>query len=107
MCSMNDLDWRRDSLINHGIEDGANPQGGGCGNYNLVCQCFQCAAVNATKVEAASIGKGNANISALEPYSNRITCGRVCASAPTSRYQYYQIILLLPVEIFSHFFDCR
>ena len=86
MCSMNDLDWRRDCLISHGNEDGVNIQGGGgCGNDNLVCQCFQCAAVNATKVEAASIGKGNTNSSSLEP-SNRITCGRVCASAPTSRY---------------------
>ena len=82
MCSMNDLDWRRDSLVSHGIEDGANHQGGGCGNDNLVCQCFQCAAANATK---ASIGKGNTNVSSLEP-STRITCGRVCASAPTSRY---------------------
>ena len=85
MCSMNDLDWRRDSLVSHGIENGEPPQGGGCGNDNLVCQCFQCAAVNATKAEAASVGKGNTNISSLEP-SNRITCGRVCASAPTSRY---------------------
>ena len=89
MCSMNDLDWRRDSLVSHGIENGEIPQRGGCGNDNLVCQCFQCAAVNATKAEAASVGKGNTNISSLEP-SNRITCGRVCASAPTSRYLFIQ-----------------
>jgi hypothetical protein len=79
---MNDLDWRRDSLTNH-TEDGAN--GSGCGNDNLICQCFQCAAVNATKVKEASISKGYENAASLDT-SNRITCGRVCASAPTSRY---------------------
>ena len=85
MCSMNDLDWRRDSLPNH-IEDGGNRGRGGCGNDNLVCQCFQCAAVNATKAEAAKgTIKGVSNANCLES-SNSITCGRVCASAPTSRY---------------------
>ena len=82
VCSMNDLEWRRDSLTSY-IEGGTNRDG--CGNDNLVCQCFQCAAVNATKVEAASTNKKYINANCLEP-SNRITCGRICASAPTSRY---------------------
>ena len=82
MCSMNDLDWRRESLTNH-TEDGAN--GSGCGNDNLICQCFQCAAVNATRAKEANTNKGHGNATSLDT-SNRITCGRVCASAPTSRY---------------------
>ena len=79
---MNDLDWRRDSLNNH-IEDGAT--GSGCGNDNLICQCFQCAAVNATKAKEASASNESENTATMDT-STTITCGRVCASAPTSRY---------------------
>ena len=62
MCSMNDLDSRRDSLPNQ------------------VCQCFQCAAANATRVDVNL----NSNANCLGPTS-RFTYGRICASAPTSR----------------------